>query len=160
LFVDGADIERERLEKRVARYLRVDDGAAVVDAYARELGTESTGAIWRAIFGDNEMQVPCRAMCEAHKPVWTYCFTWEGPNIGACHGIDIPFPFGNFVDGWDTFVGLDDDGRALSRAMREAWAAFARTGDPGWPQYPAARIFGREQVTAPAHPMFVRLPGS
>jgi para-nitrobenzyl esterase len=160
LFVDGADIERERLEKRVARYLRVDDGAAVVDAYARELGTESTGAIWRAIFGDNEMQVPCRAMCEAHKPVWTYCFTWEGPNIGACHGIDIPFPFGNFVDGWDTFVGLNDDGRALSRAMREAWAAFARTGDPGWPQYPAARIFGREQVTAPAHPLFVRLPGS
>ncbi|HEV7523402.1 MAG TPA: hypothetical protein VGP92_00455, partial [Acidimicrobiia bacterium] len=52
----------------------------------------------------------------------------------------------------------DHDGRALSEAMRTAWAAFARTGDPGWPQHPAARVFGREITDAPAHPLFGRLP--
>ena len=103
------------------------------------------------------MQVPCRAICDVHTPVWTYCFTWEGPDVGACHGIDIPFPFGNFVDGWDAFVGLDDDGRALSRTMRDAWARFARTGNPGWDQYPDAMVLGRQSFTARAHPMFVRI---
>ncbi|MDQ1436022.1 MAG: para-nitrobenzyl esterase, partial [Actinomycetota bacterium] len=114
-----------------------------------------------ALFGDNEMQVPCRAVLEAHAPhgpTYTYCFTWESPTVGACHGIDIPFPFGNFVDGWDTFVGLDEDGRALSGTMRAAWAAFARTGDPGWPQYPSARVFGRRVHDGAQHPLFGRLP--
>ncbi len=107
------------------------------------------------------MQAPCRAVLEAHAPhgpTFTYCFTWEGPQVGACHGIDIPFPFGNFVDGWDTFVGLDDDGHALSAAMRSAWGAFARTGHPGWDPYPMARAFGRVVHDVAGHPLFGRLP--
>lgn len=157
LFIDNTDVEREQLRKRVTRYLKRDDADAIVDHYARALGTPSTGTIWRTIVGDNEMQVPCRAICEAHDPVWTYCFTWTGPGVGACHGIDIPFPFGNFVEGWDAFVGLDDDGRALSRTMRDAWARFARTGDPGWERYPAAFEFGRAPRPVAEHPAFVRI---
>jgi para-nitrobenzyl esterase len=165
LFVDPSATPppRDRLVRRAARALGVDETSAapVVDHYARTLGTDDTNEIWRAVFGDSEMQVPCRAVLEAHAPhaaTFTYCFTWEGPHVGACHGIDIPFPFGNFVDGWDAFVGLDDDGRALSSAMRSAWAVFARTGNPGWPAYPAARIFGRKVHDAPEHPLFARLP--
>ena len=165
LFVDSsaAPPSRERLVRRAARYLAVDEttAARIVDNYAQALGTDDMNEIWRAVFGDNEMQVPCRAVLDAHAPhgpTYTYCFTWEGPQVGACHGIDIPFAFGNFVDGWDAFVGLDDDGRALSGAMRAAWAGFARTGDPSWPAYPAARIFGRTVRDAPQHPLFARLP--
>ena len=29
------------------------------------------------------------------------------PLLGVCHGIDIPFTFGNFVEGWAAFVGAD-----------------------------------------------------
>jgi para-nitrobenzyl esterase len=165
LFVDpsAAQVPREKLVRRAARYLGVDDATAggIVDRYQAAIGTDDTNEIWRALFGDNEMQRPCRAVVDAHAPygpTFTYCFTWGGPEVGACHGIDIPFPFGNFVDGWDVFVGLDDDGRALSRAMRDAWAAFARTGDPGWPRYPEARVFGRAVVGAVTHPLFPRLP--
>jgi para-nitrobenzyl esterase len=165
LFVDpsAAPPPRDRLVGRAARALGVDEttAAPIVDHYAQVIGTDDTNEIWRAVFGDNEMQVPCRAVLEAHAPhgpTYTYCFSWEGPQVGSCHGIDIPFPFGNFVDGWDAFVGLDDDGRALSSAMRTAWAGFARTGDPGWPSYPAARIFGRKVHDAPQHPLFARLP--
>jgi para-nitrobenzyl esterase len=165
LFVDASAPAppREKFVRRAARYLGLDEAAAapVVDHYAQALGTDDTNAIWRAVFGDNEMQLPCRAVLEAHAPhgpTYTYCFTWEGPQVGSCHGIDIPFTFGNFVDGWDAFVALDDDGRALSNAMRAAWAGFARTGDPGWAAYPAARIFGRKVYDAAQHPLFARLP--
>ncbi|HWS46563.1 MAG TPA: carboxylesterase family protein, partial [Acidimicrobiia bacterium] len=163
LFVRSSDepLARDRVVGRIARYLRVDDARAaqIVDAYAGALGTADNAAIWQAFFGDNEMQVPCRALCEAHAPhgpTYTYLFTWEGPEVGACHGIDIPFPFGNFGDGWAEFVGLDNDGRALGRSMRDAWGAFARTGDPGWPRYSEAMIFGRASRAAPEHPLFVR----
>jgi para-nitrobenzyl esterase len=165
LFVDAsaAPAPREKLARRVGRYLGVDESTAakIVDGYEAALGTGDTNEIWRALFGDNEMQRPCRAVLEAHAqygPTFTYCFAWGGPDVGACHGIDIPFPFGNFVDGWDSFVGLDDDGRALSRSMRDAWAAFARAGDPGWRAYPEARVFGRETRDVAEHPLFGRLP--
>ncbi len=165
LFVDSSAPAppREKLLRRAARYLGLEEheAARVVGGYERALGTDDGNEIWRALFGDNEMQGPCRAVLEAHAPhgpTYTYCFTWGGPQVGACHGIDIPFPFGNFVDGWDAFVGLDDDGRALSRAMRGAWASFARTGDPGWAPYPAARVFGRGVHDVAQHPLFARLP--
>jgi para-nitrobenzyl esterase len=152
---------RERIVKRLMRYAGVDEAhaVAVVDHYAHALRTDDLAAAWAAIFSDSEMQVPARAMLDAHAPhgpAFTYLFTWEGPNVGACHGIDIPFTFGNFVDGWDAFVGLDSDGGALSRSMRDAWAAFARSSDPGWPVYAAAMIFGRASHAASAHPLFVR----
>ncbi|HUI50067.1 MAG TPA: carboxylesterase family protein [Acidimicrobiia bacterium] len=165
LFVDptAAPPSRDRLTRRAARYLGVDDAAAgrIVDGYAEALDRNDTNDIWRAMFGDHEMQAPCRAVLEAHAPhgpAYTYCFTWEGPDVGACHGIDIPFPFGNFVDGWDAFVGLDERGEALSTTMRSAWTAFARAGDPGWPRYPSARILGRETHDVAQHPLFARLP--
>lgn len=165
LFVDSSAPAppREKLLRRAARYLGLEEheAARVVGGYERALGTDDGNEIWRALFGDNEMQVPCRTVLEAHAPhgpTYTYCFTWGGPQVGSCHGIDIPFPFGNFVDGWDAFVGLDDDGRALSRALRDAWASLARTGDPGWALYPAARVFGREVHDVAQHPLFARLP--
>jgi len=164
LFVDGSGDApaRDRLVRRTARYLSVGDdaAAAIVDRYTSTLQSDDTREIWRAIFGDNEMQVPCRAVLEAHAahgPTYTYEFTWEGPEAGSCHGIDIPFTFGNFVDGWDAFAGVDDDARALSRSIRAAWAAFARTGEPGWPAYPGARVFGRTTRDVPAHPLLERL---
>jgi para-nitrobenzyl esterase len=106
------------------------------------------------------MVFQARAMCDAHArygPTYSYLFTWEGPDVGACHGVDIPFPFGNFVDGWDAFVGCDDDALALSRRMRDAWAGFARTGDPGWPQHPATMILGRSSHASASHPLFERV---
>ena len=164
LFVPASDppVARDKTVHRTARYLGIDEDAAekVIARYEDVLGTTDTNDIWRALFSDNEMQLPCRAVLAAHAahgPTFTYCFTWESPTVGACHGIDIPFPFGNFGDGWDTFVDLDDDGRKLSQRMRESWANFARTGDPGWPAFPTACIFGRTIHGAAQHPLLDRL---
>jgi para-nitrobenzyl esterase len=146
---------RERLERRIERYAKVDDGRAVVGTYAADLGTDDTNAIWAAVISDVEMQLPLRAVVEHHARSYTYLFTWEAPNVGACHGLDIPFGFGNFVEGWDTFVGGDPS--ELSRTMRNAWARFARTGEPGWPAQPATMILGPETRVEPTHPFTPRL---
>ncbi|HEY2427407.1 MAG TPA: carboxylesterase family protein, partial [Acidimicrobiales bacterium] len=77
---------------------------------------------------------------------FVYRFDWPAApphaRLGACHGIDIPFTFGTLDRcGWGEFVGADADATSLSRAVREAWAAFATSGDPSmeaagpWPAY-------------------------
>ena len=73
-----------------------------------------------------------------------YRFDWTSPmrdgRLGACHALDIPFALGA-VDRVPAFAGAGDDALAVSRAMRAAWVAFARTGSPAcaavgeWPAY-------------------------
>jgi para-nitrobenzyl esterase len=154
--------ERERFVRRVSRYTKLDeaDAADLVAAYEAELGPGNLGAVWSALFTDVEMTVPLRRVLDAqskHQPTYAYLFDWQAPNLGAFHAVDIPFTFDTFdVDGWGEFVGADDDAYRIGRELRDAWAAFARTGDPGWPAYPATRVFGRQSHVAPSHPLFVR----
>jgi para-nitrobenzyl esterase len=157
LFLDlsGSAPPRDKLCTRVSRYAKVDEpGAAeIVAAYEAALGTTDTNEIWAALFSDVEMQVPAAAMRDAHRahgPTYAYLFGWPAANrrLGACHGIDIPFTFGNFVDGWAEFAGADDAARDLGRSLRDAWAAFARSGNPGWGTTPSTMRFERDPVAA------------
>jgi len=152
LFIDtsGEPPARERLCKRVARYLGVEPARAeaIVASYEDALETADTHEIWATLFSDVEMQVPAAAVRDAHRPhgpTYSYLFGWPARNraLGACHGIDIPFTFGNFVDGWDDFVGADGGAHTLSHTMRRAWADLASDGDPGWPEAPATMCFER-----------------
>jgi para-nitrobenzyl esterase len=75
-------------------------------------------------------------------------FSWEshaeGGKFGACHGIEIPFLFyrpgetGAFLEGREPPL-------PLVHAIQDAWAAFARSGDPNchalpeWPAYSGER---------------------
>ena len=65
-----------------------------------------------------------------------YLFTWESPllpNLQACHGMDGGFYFGN-----TEVLGMtkgNPDAQQLSAKGSAAWASFARSGDPGWPEY-------------------------
>jgi para-nitrobenzyl esterase len=120
----------------------------------RSLGTEAVAAVVRAYPGptamadiatDVTMRLPLEKVLDAHDgPVYAYSFTYETTH-GACHAADLPFVFGSFdVEGWREWVGGSPD--ALGRSMREAWAAFARTGVPSakdlpaWPRYDDARL--------------------
>jgi para-nitrobenzyl esterase len=159
LFLDPAAAapERARLVRRVEKYVGVgaEQAEEIVARYEHEVGAD----VWPALFSDVEMQVPLRRALDAqarHAPTFAYLFTWEAPGVGAAHAVDIPFTFGNFGDGWGEFVGHDADAERLSSEMRDAWASFARTGDPGWDPYPATHVFGRTSHVAPFHPLFER----
>ncbi|MFF7446484.1 MULTISPECIES: carboxylesterase family protein [unclassified Streptomyces] len=76
-----------------------------------------------------------------------YDLTWTAPAnggaLGACHGLDVPLTFGVF-DGNGLGAMLigptpTPATEALSAHVRSAWAAFATTGDPGWPAYDPER---------------------
>ncbi|MHC1790623.1 carboxylesterase family protein [Solidesulfovibrio sp.] len=60
--------------------------------------------------------------------------------LGAFHGVDLAYVFGNMADA-DGYKGAD---RELSRQVMAYWVNFARTGDPNgpdlvvWPVYAAA----------------------
>ena len=81
---------------------------------------------------------------------YAYLFDWAPPasRFRSCHCIDLPFVFGTF-DAWrraPMLAGGEPVQMAdLSTAMRRAWIAFARTGDPGhdalpdWPRHDAQR---------------------
>jgi para-nitrobenzyl esterase len=157
LFLDlsGEPPARDRLASRVAKMLGTDaaHADAIIATYEAALATDDTNEIWAAIFSDIQMQIPADAMRSAHGaqgPTYSYLFTWPAvnPHLGACHGIDIPFTFGNFVNGWAEFVGADDRAREVGRAIRDAWTNVARSGEPGWAVAPVTNVFGRAPMLA------------
>jgi para-nitrobenzyl esterase len=66
-----------------------------------------------------------------------------GGVLGACHGLEISFVFGNLVE---MFSGAGPDTEKLATCMQDAWLAFAHTGDPScesigkWPVYGSKRM--------------------
>lgn len=121
------------------------------EAYLAESSFMS--AAWRAAHVD----APADAMLAAgHTEVWTYRFDWdEAPAIpfirpdlllGACHAVEMAFAFHDTEGEMDPFkvnTPFNRAGRvALAQAMGQAWAAFARSGEPQlkgeqrWPRRP------------------------
>ena len=123
------------------------DADALVDAYVAT-GATDPADIWRRANTDLAMWLPAlriAAARAAHGPTWMYRFDWEAasPDMGAPHGVDIPFAFGTIDrDGWNAFVSDPGAASDLADAIGRAWAGFAREGAPtiadlDWPQYDA-----------------------
>ena len=124
------------------------EAQALVDAYA-ETGAVEPPEVWRRANTDIAMWLPAVRIASAraeHGPTWMYRFDWEAasPDMGAPHGVDIPFAFGTIDrDGWDDFVSDPDAAMGLATSIGRAWSAFARTGRPDldgveWPEYDAS----------------------
>ena len=91
--------------------------------------------------------------------IWYYRFDWDeepapfNDIYGAAHEFDLPFIFGTFGPSLFSNIANSTANRpgrlALSGAMMESVAAFARSGDPNapaalgvtWPIWPAKLIF-------------------
>jgi len=98
-----------------------------------------------------EAQVAAGGRCHLYE------LTWPAPGmggaLGACHGLDVPLVFGNLTAGQTALLIGEptQESYAVSAQMRTAWLAFAREGDPGWPDFAtgATRLFDVEaEVTA------------
>lgn len=138
------------------------DPAALVSAY-RSAGRGATPAeLLSAIGTDYMFAIPTLRLADAHAAApagtWRYEFTWRSPafggRLGACHGAELPFVFDNVgrVDYGALEIPASDETRTLASEMHQAWLAFARDGDPGWPRYehrtPNVRRFGhRDPLT-------------
>jgi para-nitrobenzyl esterase len=82
---------------------------------------------------------------------YVYQLNWESPvrpELGAPHSFDIPLVFGN-LDTENSLTGSSREARAVSQAMGDAFAAFARTGDPnhrGLPRWMPYTLADRETM--------------
>jgi para-nitrobenzyl esterase len=82
-----------------------------------------------------------RGLLASGVPTYRYDFThaisFLITGLGAFHGSELPFVFGNKLDG----VALQPDEEGLSRSMMGYWGAMAASGDPNrpdrfaWPKY-------------------------
>jgi len=150
------DLDDDGLRKRIERVLpghSADVAEVYRDARAARGEPTTPNELWYGVESDRIFRVPAVRVAEAQSgvaPVWMYLFGWRSPAmggwLGACHGLEIAFVFGNQGRGVLAFFtgeGADADG--LSARMADAWLAFARTGSPStddlpWPAFdPAAR---------------------
>ena len=127
-------------------------GEAAVGIYRAARSDAPVADVWNAVLSDRVFRVPAVRMAERHRAcgagaTYMYLFTWATPAfggvLGACHALEIPFVF-NVLDGPGVamFTGpVGDDMRTLALAMHDAWAAFARSGDPNHPGLPAWPVY-------------------
>jgi len=150
------------LRRRLARILpgADGDGAALaeraLELYARAGAGRAAGgplALWEAIQTDRIFRYPAARLAELHAlhEPRTYKYLFEfvprlAPRrIGACHALEIPFVFGTLRHPLLRVLLGTGAALELSRAMREAWLAFAREGVPkaaaldAWPAYEPRR---------------------
>ncbi len=132
-------IDESGMINRLKGLLPLGHASGVIAAYrhGREKRGESASAADTliAIQTDLMFRIPIlrlvEAQCKDNQPAYNYLFAWKSPvmrgALGACHTLEIGFVFGNHDD---TFCGSGPDADRLSRNMQDAWAAFARTGNP------------------------------
>lgn len=128
---------------RRARRLLGDAAADVVAAYRASRPELGPGELFSALMTDWVFRIPALRLAEAHVRAGgrahVYEFRWASRafdgRLRSCHALDIPFVF-DVLDkaSAQMFTGHGAP-RELASAMNQAWADFARTGDPGWPAY-------------------------
>jgi para-nitrobenzyl esterase len=124
-------------EQALARYRAKRPGAGTMDVLA-DLVTDET-------FLRPAMEL-AGTVARRGGTAYAYVFDWAAPAspFRACHCIELPFVFGTF-DAWaDAPMLAGGDRRQmadLSEAMRRAWIAFVRTGEPAssWPRHEVDR---------------------
>ena len=99
------------------------------------------------IIGDKTFWVPTIALADAHarhSPTFVYRFDQSTPllrglGVGATHGVDLGFVFGQVLDPVSPF-GSSPAARRTSARMMRLWGSFAADGAPDvrWPRYDEA----------------------
>ncbi len=161
-----SSLDADRLRWRLVRAFGDETAADRVTAAVRS-ARASRGEpveardLWTAIATEFVFRAPSVRLADAHEDAaapgvgtYAYLFTWPSPIfggvLGSCHALDVPFVFGTVrYPLIQTFTGGGEDALALSAAMRQAWASFARTGVPisdlagaaqtAWPEWNMGR---------------------
>ncbi|HEY31854.1 MAG TPA: carboxylesterase/lipase family protein [Dehalococcoidia bacterium] len=104
------------------------------------IAIQSEGARIRSI------QLAERKAAGGPAPVYMYLFNWQSDFLGglfkAGHGLEIPFVFDITDD--VGMAGDRPDKHELAAQMRDAWASFARSGDPNHPGIPKWEPYSAE----------------
>ncbi|MDQ0273753.1 para-nitrobenzyl esterase [Cytobacillus purgationiresistens] len=122
------------------RFVALTGKEEAIERYRwRRPGSTTIGLV-SDLLTDYTFLLPSLRLAEAvHKAgsrTWVYQLDWAplGSPFKACHGIELPFIFGNFEAYKDVPIlqGANPEVVAdLTTAIRSAWIGFIRTGNPG-----------------------------
>jgi len=132
------EMSDEGFLKRAAERVGRGAAASLCDAYRKDAPDAAPADHFAAFETDRVFRVPAVRLADAqaqHAPVYGYEFAWPSPAkrgaLGACHAIELPFVFGTLdAPGMAAFSGSGPEAERLSGLIMDAWAAFARRGDP------------------------------
>jgi para-nitrobenzyl esterase len=134
----------DELPRRLEAELRLDiSGDLVVAEYRRWypryspsdvfFSATTAGRSWRAAIVEAELRAA------QGSPAFAYQLDWgspqDGGKWGAFHMLDIPLMFGTLT-ARESMTGDGAEARRVSDTMQRALLAFARTGDPNYPDLP------------------------
>jgi para-nitrobenzyl esterase len=113
------------------------DAGRLLRAYGMGRGASPGEAFTRAL-SDLVFRWPARRFAEEHRGrTHVYDFSWRSPafggELGACHGIELPFVFDTLaaVTGEEGLCGPNPP-QALADRMHRLWVGFARDGSLPW----------------------------
>ncbi|HEY2685731.1 MAG TPA: carboxylesterase family protein [Steroidobacteraceae bacterium] len=116
----------------------------LLEAYGIER-TPCAGDALCAALTDLVFRLPARRFAAAHKgPAHVYEFTWRSPacdgQLGACHGLELPFVFDSLgtCTGPNGVAGENPPQEMASR-IHKLWVDFVCRGSLPWPEYEATR---------------------
>lgn len=166
LYLAGApgfdDFPAEALDAFAAR-LSPDPAGLLALLRAAEPGA-SAGRLAAQAISERAFHAPTRALRERHasledRATYGYRFAWPSPalggRLGAAHAIDVPFVFDavqapQYAGADDRVLGASGGPQVLADRIHGAWVRFLESGEPGWPEHPAAEVF-TSAVEAAAH---------
>jgi para-nitrobenzyl esterase len=149
LFLAG-DPRRRRLEEHELterlRPLLGDRMDEILSVYRRTRPNDTPWELLIGVMSEStrlaSIQLAERKAEASPAPVYMYLFTWESDYLGglfkSAHAMEIPFVFDH--PDIAPMTGEKANRRELAASMSQAWAAFARTGNPnyaGLPEWPA-----------------------
>lgn len=150
----GVTDEADLLRRHSEAFGGEERGAAALTVYRQTRAEAGLTDLWSAVQTDVVFRVPATRLLERQSALseqtWMYLFTWKsaafGGKLGSCHALEIPFVFHTLdAPGAPVFTGgTTPEAAAISRAMQDAWIAFARTGDPNHPGLPLWRRYEPE----------------
>ncbi len=139
-------VTEELLSRAIAGY-----GLSVAETLAAYRATQqdaTPGELLAALGTDWHFRIPAIRMAEAHArqgtgTTYMYEFAWPSPTfdgcLGACHALEMPFVFDTLdKEGFEGLMGTHPP-QQIADTMHAAWVAFARGGNPGWPQFDLKR---------------------
>jgi len=136
-----SDLITEDVLANMAR--AIGAGNEVIDVYRDHRKGASPGDLLAALLTDRFFLLPALAVAEARAdgPAAThiYEFAWRHPQVGAGHGLDVPFVFDNLAAEGAELVAGRDAPRGLATQMHATWISFAGGADLSWPAYSGSR---------------------
>lgn len=135
---------REKLGRLLSTYIlhRSQPGARkILKAYGMGSG-EKAGYVFTRALHDLVFRWPARRFAEEHRGrTHMYEFEWRSPmfggQLGACHGIELPFVFKTLetMTGPEGLCGPDLPPPALADRVHNLWVGFAKDGSLPWPEF-------------------------